>query len=185
MADSPVERARRRVEAQRMAALTAAVAGAGAAAALVLTGNVRVAGIPALIAAIALASADPSSRNRIGSRSRFVARLVDRAFDFCVLVPLAWVTRVTDPSVAILSLVACGLGYLAAYERARGESLGFAMRDEAVYRAVRTGVLTAGLLTDWLEAAIWVFVLLTGAAAVVRAANVARQARRTSTPTPP
>ncbi|MBA3728941.1 MAG: hypothetical protein H0W94_07070 [Actinobacteria bacterium] len=185
MADSPVERARRRVEAQRMAALAVAVAGSAAAGSLILWGSVRLAGMPALIGGLALVTGAPSSKDLRRSRSQFLTRLVDRAFDFSVLVSLAWATRDADPPVAILSLVAAGLAYLAAYERARGESLGYAVRDEAGYRAARTGVLTAGLLTGWLEAAIWVFLILTGAAAAVRAANVARQARRTSTPAPP
>ena len=51
--------------------------------------------------------------------------LLDRALEACVLAPVAWVSRDGSPRVAVLALVGLGASYLASYERARGESLGF------------------------------------------------------------
>ncbi len=42
----------------------------------------------------------------------------------------------------------------------------------------RWALLVFALLTGWIEVSLWAFVVLTGAASAVRAANVARQERR-------
>jgi glycyl-tRNA synthetase len=100
-----------------------------------------------------------------------------RIFDAGVLAPLAWVARHGDERVAALALFGLGAAFLASYERARGQSLGYRGSEGVGYRAVRVAILAAALLTGRLEPLLWVFLALTVAAAAVRAWNVALQQR--------
>ena len=80
--------------------------------------------------------------------------------------------------VAFLALVALGASYLASYERAKGESLGYRGSEGLGYRSARLALLVLALLTGWIQGALWAFVILTVAASAVRGWNVARQERR-------
>ena len=75
------------------------------------------------------------------------------------------------------ALVGLGASYVASYERARGRSLGYAGSEGFLYRAVRALLLVLGLLSGWIEAALWAFVGLTILAAALRAWSVAEQHR--------
>jgi hypothetical protein len=112
------------------------------------------------------------------ARARFAAMLVDPLFDAVILATVAWVARTEQPSVGTLALVALGTCYLAAYERARADALGFRTFESVGYRAARSALLGIGLLTGWLTAALSVLVAVSAAAVTVRALNVVVQHRR-------
>jgi hypothetical protein len=104
--------------------------------------------------------------------------LVDPLYDSALLAPLAWVARTTAPRTSVLALVALGLCYLASYERARADALGFRTFESVGYRAARVALLSVGLLASLLTIALWLLIILASAAVAVRAANVAVQHRR-------
>ncbi|TMK86577.1 MAG: hypothetical protein E6G44_02935 [Actinobacteria bacterium] len=147
------------------------------AAALVLTRHRILAGVAAAGAATALLAARSVRSEHPGARLAFGDGVLDRLFDACVLVPLAWTSRSGSNVDAVLALVCLGASYLASYERARGEALGYAGSEGTGYRFTRYAILVLGLLTGWLLAALWAYAALTVAAAGVRAWNIALQER--------
>ncbi len=154
----------------------------GATAWLILAGHRTWAGVVALLAAAglldaALAVSIGGALEATARRLAVAERVADRVFDACVLAPLAWVSRLPDPRVAVLSIVGLAASYLASYERARGQSLGYRGAETVPYLATRAGILVLGLLTGWVEAALWLFVALTVTASAVRAWNVVAQER--------
>jgi hypothetical protein len=80
--------------------------------------------------------------------------------------------------VTALALVGMGAAFVASYERAKGQALGYRGSEEVAYRTARAGLLALALLTSWTRGFLWAFVVLTAAAAAVRAWNVADQERR-------
>jgi hypothetical protein len=156
--------------------LVLAAAALAATAWLIVAGHLLWAGVAAL-AAMVLAMLPTIETGPRLPRLAFAGRLLDRAFEAAVLAPVAWVTRQGSPRVAALALVALGASYLASYERARGEALGYREVERAGYRLIRSALMVLGLITRWLEASLWALMALTLAASAVRAANVARQER--------
>lgn len=154
-----------------------AVADLGLASWLILEGHQFSAGVVALlaIAVMVMASFDAPAPRR--PRAAFLARLLDRATEAAVLAPIAWVARHGSVRVAAVALVGLGASYVAAYERARGESLGYREREGRAYILSRWILLALGLMTGWIEAFLWAFCGLTVAAGTVRALNVAKQER--------
>jgi len=112
------------------------------------------------------------------ARSRFVAMLIDPLYDAALLASIAWVARAGDLRVSELALVALGLCYLAAYERARADALGFRTFESVGYRAARSALISIALLTGWYPAALSVLIAASAGAVAVRALNVAIQHRR-------
>jgi|GEM_PF-863781 hypothetical protein len=157
--------------------LGVSVAASGLAATLVLTHHRIPGGVAAAIAGLALLLGTVRARRAGEPAALFGERVVDRIFDAGVLAPLAWVARHGDERVAALALFGLGAAFLASYERARGQSLGYRGSEGVGYRAVRVAILAAALLTGRLEPLLWVFLALTVAAAAVRAWNVALQQR--------
>jgi len=153
------------------------VVASGLTAWLVLSRHRLLAGMAAFLAAAALAAASDARAMR-SARPAFAGRMLDRVFEACVLGPVAWVARQGSPRAAVLGLVGLGGSYLASYERARGEALGYREHEAQGFRMARWALLVFALLTGWIEVSLWAFVVLTGAASAVRAANVARQERR-------
>jgi hypothetical protein len=154
-----------------------AAAALGATAWLIVSGQRLYAGLTATAAGILATLPALASGPRL-PRLTFAGRLLDRAFEAAVLGPVAWVSRHASPRVAVLALVALGASYLASYERARGEALGYREIEAVGYRVFRTALMIFGLLTGWVEASLWALVVVTLSASAVRAANVARQERR-------
>lgn len=165
------------------------------AAALILTHHRLLATLPALGAAAVLFGIalrrraegadwfEPASPSETATRGEhFAEGILDRVFDACILVPLAWVSRAGSNVDAFLALAGLGASYVASYERAKGEALGYRGSESVGYRATRYAALVLGLLTGWLDAALWAFLVLTVAAAAVRAWNVAVQERRSPSP---
>jgi hypothetical protein len=141
---------------------------------LTLGGERLLGGFSALVALVVLIGVVPVAEGR---RSRLAERLLDRLFDDCILACVAWVWRTDAPLVSLLALAGLGASYVAAYERARGESLGYRGFEAVAYRAARQGLLVAALLTGWMVASLSLFLALTTLAAAVRASNVASQER--------
>jgi hypothetical protein len=104
--------------------------------------------------------------------------VVLRGYEAAILVAVAWAERPVSLRVSVLALVCLGSSYVASYERARGAGLGYRQTEGQAYRATVSGLLALALLTGWLEPLLWVVLVITSAAAVVRAANVAMQERR-------
>jgi hypothetical protein len=142
----------------------------GLAAWLVLEGRPLAAGGAVLAGGAALVAASLSSR---AWRQGGLAVLVtDRVFDAAPLAALAWASR-GAPRVSAAALAALGASYLAAYERARGRSLGYRFAEAPSYRAVTAALLGAGLLTGWAEPLLWALGALGAAAALARGVRVA------------
>jgi hypothetical protein len=140
--------------------------------------------LAALAGAVALLAADASGPKAGRSRELFAGRILDRVYEAAILVPLAWVARGGSDGEAVLALVGLGASYLASYERAKGQALHYRGVERALFKRTRYTILVLALLTGWLLAWLWVFAILTVAAAGVGAWNVARQDRRLSTDQP-
>jgi hypothetical protein len=132
------------------------------------------AGAGAALAAAALLLVRPASDRR----GVFAGHLLDLLLEACVLVPVTWSARGSDPRVAALALLALGASFVASYERAKGVGLGYRAAEGLPYRAVKDGLLVFGLVTGWLEASLWAFLVIAASAATVRAYDVSRQERR-------
>ena len=173
--DAPAPRSG--VGTQGLALLAGSAALAAGTAALLITRNRLWAGVSAAGSAVLLLAASIQWGLEGGRRSRFAYLVLDLAFDTSILAPIAWVARLPSSRIAVLALIGLGASYVASYERARGRSLGYAGSEGFLYRAVRALILVFGLLTGWVEGALWAFVLLTVVAAAVRAWSVAEQHR--------
>ena len=154
-----------------------AVANLGLTSWLILDGHPFSAGVVMLLAIVVMVLASLDAPRPRRPRAAFLARLLDRATEAAVLAPIAWVTRHSSIREAALALVGLGASYVAAYERARGQSLGYREGEGRAYILSRWAILALGLLTGWIEAFLWVFCAVTVAAGTVRALNVARQER--------
>lgn len=155
--------------------LASALVLSGLGAWLVLDGRPRAAGGAALAAVVAVLA---GARGAAG-RERFAALVVDRLAEAALLAPLAWAWR-GSPRLGPLVLASLGVSYLAAYERARGRSLGYRFSDALGFRATGGGLVAAALLTGLVEPLLWSFAILSAAAAVARGVSVRAQDRRGS-----
>jgi hypothetical protein len=156
-------------------AMVVAAEATGAAVWLVLAGQRLLGGFAALVASIVMVGVTPVVA---AGRARFAERILDRLFDACLLAAVAWVWRTIDPAVSVLALVGIALSYLAGYERARGEALGFRGSETVAYRAARQALIVLALVSGWMHVALGALVAVTAFAAAVRASNVAAQERR-------
>jgi hypothetical protein len=145
---------------------------------LIVARHSRLGGLAVLAGALALLAGTAAARRARGGRERFAELVADRLFDTAVLAPLAWAWRGASPRLAGLALIGLGASYVASYERARGQSLGYRGVETLGYRAARVALLVVGLLSGWLAAMLLAFYVVTAGAAVVRAWNVVIQERR-------
>lgn len=150
---------------------------------LLLTRHRLLAGVSALassagfLGASVLARRELAGSERIGGRVHLAERLVDLLFDASVLVPLAWVMRAGSNWDSVLALVGLGAAYLASYERAKGQALGYVGVESLGYRVTREALLVFALLTGWVGGALLAFTTVTIAAVGARAWNVVVQER--------
>jgi CDP-diacylglycerol--glycerol-3-phosphate 3-phosphatidyltransferase len=156
-----------------------------AVAALILQGKLLVAGLVAIVAALA-DGMDGAVAKATGSRSDFGAVLdstTDRLAEALYYLPIAWLYGVApdvserdEPWVAALAMSAMVLAFLVSYIRARAESLGLDAKVGIAERAERAIILIAGLILDLVPLSL---ILLASASAVTflqRLVHVRRQA---------
>ncbi|MFB3739352.1 MAG: hypothetical protein ACE14W_10375 [Candidatus Velamenicoccus archaeovorus] len=158
-------------------AIGAGVVATGAATWLVLAGRPRAGGLAALVAGGLLLLAASRSHGDERVRERMLDSLADRLFDAGLLSSIAWTARAVRPALAAGALLALGASFLSAYIRARGASLGYAVEESAVTRAIRYGLVGVGLAAGWLPWAIWVLAAFALLASAVRAGQVAKEER--------
>ncbi len=108
---------------------------------------------------------------------RFLASILDRSFDGAILGTIGWAYRTAEPWVAAGALLALGSSFLAAYIRARGASLGYAVDESLGTRALRYLLICVGLLTGELVWAMWALFGVMALAALVRASQVVKEER--------
>jgi hypothetical protein len=170
-----------------LAALAASGLLSGSTAALLLSRHRVLAGVSALASGVTLfvggilRASDLEEVHRDGRRAELSERILDLTFDASILLPLAWVLREGSSRTAILAIVGLGAAYVASYERARGEALGYVGAESVAYRVVRESLLVLGLLTGWVTATLWAFTVIALAAMSARAWNIVRQERHSRT----
>jgi CDP-diacylglycerol---glycerol-3-phosphate 3-phosphatidyltransferase len=155
-----------------------------AVAALILDGKLLVAGLVAIVAALA-DGLDGAVAKAMGARSDFGAVLdstTDRLAEALYYLPIAWLYGVSpdiaerdEPWVAALALTAMVLAFLVSYIRARAESLGYDAKVGIAERAERAIILILGLILDLVPLSL---ILLASASAVTflqRLVHVRRQ----------
>jgi phosphatidylglycerophosphate synthase len=102
---------------------------------------------------------------------------LDRAFDGCVLGAIAWVSRQAEPVAAVGALAALSFSFLAAYVRARGAALGYAVGESGLSAGLRYGLVAAGLWLDALSWTIWMVAAMSTLSLLVRASQVVKEER--------
>ena len=112
-----------------------------------------------------------------GPVDRMLGELLDRAWDGCVLAPIAWIARASDPGIAAGALVALCASYLSSYVRARGAALRYSVEESHVTRGIRYALVVWGLAFDQLAIAVWAAAGLSLLAALVRTSQVAKEER--------
>jgi hypothetical protein len=131
----------------------------------------------ALAAGVLLMAAGAVVRETDRPREWLVLSLVDRGFDGATFGGLAWALRSADPAASAGALVALAAGYLAAYVRARGGSLGYGVEASVIVPALRSLLIALALIGGWVGAAVWIVAGLLLLTAVVRASQVAKEER--------
>jgi hypothetical protein len=135
------------------------------------------AGWAALAAGLLLMAAGSIVRETDRPREWLVLSLTDRTFDGIVFGGIAWALRASSPSTAVGALVALAAGFLAAYVRARGGSLGYGIEASVIVPALRSLIIAFGLLGGWTRAAVWLIAALLLLTTIVRASQVAKEER--------
>lgn len=156
--------------------LAATAVSIGAASWFVLERRFDAAGAATAAAAVLLVAGAVSVRRGRAS-ARVLDSFADRAFDGCVFGSIAWVTRHAEPTAAAAALLALGAGFLAAYVRARGESLRYRVEGSLVTRAIRYGAVSVGLLGGWLTASLSAVAAFTVLSVLVRVSQVVKEER--------
>jgi hypothetical protein len=144
---------------------------------LVLDGRLRAGGVAALVAGLAMLVAALLLPRDGARRQRLILSLVDRAFDGAILSALAWETRDVAPATAAGALVALVAGFLAAYVRAKGASLGYSIDESLGTRIIRWGLVSAALLGGGAAWAVYADAILMLLATAVRTSQVAKEER--------
>jgi phosphatidylglycerophosphate synthase len=137
----------------------------------------RLAGAVAVGAAALLLVLGFFARRSGAALDRLLDSFADRVFDGYVLGAVAWTARGQNRSVAAAAVLSLCLSFLGAYVSARGTSLGYRVRQNLGMRGLRYGLISAGLLTGWLEQTLWALAILMLLAVAVRASQVAKEER--------
>jgi CDP-diacylglycerol--glycerol-3-phosphate 3-phosphatidyltransferase len=159
-----------------------------AVAALILDGKLLVAGLVAIVAALA-DGLDGAVAKAMGARSDFGAVLdstTDRLAEALYYLPIAWLYGVSpdiaerdERWVAALALTAMVLSFLVSYIRARAESLGYDAKVGIAERAERAIILILGLILDLVPLSL---ILLASASAVTFLQRLVHVRRQTAIP---
>ena len=148
-----------------------------------------VAGLAAIVAAVADAL-DGAVAKAGGTLSRFGAVLdstTDRLSDALLFLPVAWLygvspspDKVGQEWVAAVALATMTAAFLVSYVRARAEGIGLDAKVGIAERAERLIVMILALLFDVLPAALVVLMVLTTVTFVQRLLHVHAQSQRAS-----
>lgn len=167
--------------ARTILAETAAVAGmaaAGLGAYLVLTGAGRWPAAAAGAAGILLTTSTVAARRRPRPLALFLDSAADRVFDGALLSAIALAARESEPVAAGAAVGALVLSFLAAYQRAKGQALGYPVEDGFASRVVRYSLVGVGLaVPSWLAESMVAVVGLTLVSSILRASQVAKKER--------
>jgi CDP-diacylglycerol---glycerol-3-phosphate 3-phosphatidyltransferase len=158
----------------------------GAVAWSIVRGRLLIAGLLAILAALA-DTVDGAVAKASGERRRFGALLdstADRLSDALFFAPVAWLYGVApDPArrdqrwVAAVALAALVLSFLVSYVKARAEGLGFECDVGIAERAERLILMILGLLLDLVPLVLIVLAVLAGVTVIQRLVHVHAQAR--------
>jgi len=152
----------------------AVAAGAGW---LVVAGEARTAALAAgASGALLLLGGHRANHGAGGPTDRMLDDLLDRAWDGAILSTIAWVARDDASTVGVAALAAVSLSFVAGYIRARGAALGYSVEERHVTRGARYTLVIAYLWFGWTWT-IWTVAVMAGAAAAVRAGQVAQEER--------
>jgi|SRR5438067_13089823 len=168
-------RALQQADAQARVLLLAGFVLVGVATWLVIDRHPRLAGAAAAGAAAALVFGAIRAQRTPDRLLWFLDSLVDRAFDGALLAAIAVAARHSDKPVSALAIAALGVSFVAAYERAKGQSLKYRVRDSLLMRAGRYVAIAAGLLIGGLLVALVAVLALVTFTAVDDARQVAAQ----------
>lgn len=136
----------------------------------------RRAGLILLLAAACLLVA--ALLARAGSaRDTLLISIGDRSFDGAALGALAWAYRSIEPAIAAGAIVALGAGFLSAYIRLRGASLGYDVEESLATRVICYGLVSLGLVVGQIDRTVWVLAAFVLLCAAVRASQVAKEER--------
>jgi phosphatidylglycerophosphate synthase len=160
----------------RIALLGAAVLSV-AATWLILDGETVVPGWLSLGAGLLLIGGASLARRAPGAFPAVLDSVSDRIFDGTILSAIAWVERTSDPVASAGALIAIAAGFLGSYVRVRGTSLGYGVTESPVTRAIRYGLVAAGLLSGRIGAAVWSVAALGIVTGILRATQVAKEER--------
>jgi phosphatidylglycerophosphate synthase len=135
------------------------------------------AGWLALAAGALLIAGASLARRARGAFPAVLDSVADRIFDGTILSAVAWIARTWDPLASAGALVALAAGFLGSYVRVRGTSLGYGVTESPVTRAIRYGLVAAGLISGRVGAAVWTVAALGIVTGVLRATQVAKEER--------
>lgn len=159
------------------ALVVAGVALAGAAAWAILDRREILAGAFVAASGIVLIAAGILARRAAAPLELVLDSVADRLFDGLVLSAIAWAARDSDPATSLGALVAMAAGFLGSYVRAKGASLGYGVTESPRTRAVRYGLVAAGLLGGVLSWTVWAAATVSILASIVRSSQVAKEER--------
>ena len=160
-----------------MLALAGAAGAVAAATWLLLTGMDRAAGVVAAAAGVGLLLGAVLARREGYGLLAFVDSGLDRAFDGCLLSAIALTSRQADAPAAGAAVGALAAGFLGAYVRARGVSLGYPVEEGLASRGLRYGLVALGLGARVLGPAMFALLAIALLSAVIRASQVAKKER--------
>ena len=153
--------------------LAVALAGAGSAAALVLAGESRAAGLAVALAGAALAAA---TRRATGQpRLLLLEAVSERLVEAAIFGAIAWVALPNEPRLASAAIIALGASYLAGYLRVRSLGLGFRVTEPGLFRAALLLLVAVGLLAGVVEITLWVGAALSASVLALEVVQVGRR----------
>lgn len=96
--------------------------------------------------------------NRATKRGAFLDAMVDRVGEIAVLAGLA-VSQRTSIRILLLVILSMGAALLIPYVRAKAEAVGMDGRGGLMGRAERVILVALGMISGWVEPALWVMVV--------------------------
>ena len=150
---------------------------AGAAWSIVNGDRLAAAALAGIGGALLLLGTHRANHGAGGPVDRMLGELLDRTWDGCILAPIAWIARGSDPGIAAGALVALCASFLSSYVRARGAALHYSVEESHVTRGIRYALVASGLAVDRLGLAVWAAATVSLLSVLVRTSQVAKEER--------